>query len=117
MMGGVAVVSGERSDVASILSMLAVRDLRGGEGLPKKICNVESGFGHLRSLSLIACSPSLQRGHSGYVEESRRFAQRCARRTASAWLLIILQPLDEKKYHPPPLLAHLLVVGRRVFGG
>ncbi len=59
---------------ASILSESVVRTLRGGEGLPNMFCLVASSLGHLRSQCLIVCGSSLQSGHSGSAEESRRLA-------------------------------------------
>ncbi len=59
---------------ASILSGSVVRALRGGEGLPKIFCLVASSLGHLRSQRLIVCDSSLQRGHRGSAEGSKRLA-------------------------------------------
>ncbi len=59
---------------ASTLSGSVVRTLRGGEGLPNMFCLVASGLGHLRSQCSIVCGSSLQRGHRGSAEGSRRLA-------------------------------------------
>ncbi len=59
---------------ASTLSGSVVRTSRGGEGLPKMFCLVASSLGHPRSQCLIICGSSLQRGHSGSAEGSRRLA-------------------------------------------
>ncbi len=59
---------------ASTLSGSVVRTLRGGEGLPNMFCLVASSLGHLRSQCSIVCGSSLQRGHRGSAEVSRRLA-------------------------------------------
>ncbi len=59
---------------ASTLSGLVVRALRGGEGLPNMFWLVASSLGHLRSQCSIVCGSSLQRGHRGSAEGSRRVA-------------------------------------------
>ncbi len=51
-----------------------VRTLRSGEGLPNMFCLVASSLGHLRSQCSIVCGSSLQRGHRGSAEGSRRLA-------------------------------------------
>ncbi len=57
---------------ASTLSGSVVRTLTGGEGLPNMFCLVASSLGHLRSQCSIVCDSSLQRGHRGSAEGSRR---------------------------------------------
>ncbi len=57
---------------ASTLSGSVVRTLRDGEGFPKMFCLVASSLGHLRSKRSILCGSSLQRGHRGSAEGSRR---------------------------------------------
>ncbi len=59
---------------ASTLSGSVVRTLRGGEGLPNMFYLVASSLGHLRSQCSIVCGSSLQRGHRGSAEGSRRLA-------------------------------------------
>ncbi len=59
---------------ASTLPGLVVRTLRGGEGPPNMVCLVASSLGHLRSQCSIVCGSSLQRGHRGSAEGSRRLA-------------------------------------------
>ncbi len=59
---------------ASTLSGSVVRTLRGGEGLTNMFCLVASSLGHLRSQCSIVCGSSLQRGHRGSAEGSRRLA-------------------------------------------
>ncbi len=83
---------------ASLLSWSVVRTLRGGEGRPNMFCLVASSLGHLRCQCSIVCGSSLQRGHRGSAERSRRLAfafssgvwpaRRRAKRTASARLLV-----------------------------
>ncbi len=58
----------------STLSGSVVRALRGGEGLPNMFCLVASSLGHLRSQCSIVCGSSLQRGHRGSAEGSRRLS-------------------------------------------
>ncbi len=92
----------------STLSGSVVRTVRGGEGMR-----------HLRSLCSVACGSDLQRGHRGSVEGSRRLAlafsngvwpaRRRARRTASPWLLVAMQSLDQE--NPPDTSAVLKFVG------
>ncbi len=59
---------------ASTLSGSVVRTLRGGEGLPNMFCLVASSLGHLRSQCSIVCGSSLQMGHFGSADGSRRLA-------------------------------------------
>ncbi len=59
---------------ASTLSGSVVRTLRGGEGLSNMLCLVASSLRHLCSLCSIVCGSSLQRGHRGSAEGSRRLA-------------------------------------------
>ncbi len=59
---------------ASTLSGSVVRILRGGEGLPSMFCLVASSPVHLRSQCSIVCGSSLQRGHRGSAEGTRRLA-------------------------------------------
>ncbi len=78
-------------------------------------CLVASSLGHLRSQCSIVCGSSLQRGHRGSAEGSRRLAQafsngvwlarRHARRTASARLLVVVQSLDQEN---PPYTSTVL---------
>ncbi len=65
---------------ASTLSESVVRALRGGEGLLQMCCLVASSLGHLRNQRLVVCGSSLQRGHSGSAEESRRCGVRFQQR-------------------------------------
>ncbi len=91
---------------ANTLSGSVVRILRGGEGLPKMFCLVTSSLGHLHSQCSIVSGSSLQGGHRGSAEGSRRLAKAFsngvwparsrARRTASARLLVAMQPLDQE---------------------
>ncbi len=83
---------------ASTLSGAVVRTLRGGEWLLNMFFLVASSLGHLRSQCSIVCGSSLQRGHRGSAERSRRLAYafssgvwpapRRASRTASGRLLV-----------------------------
>ncbi len=57
---------------ANTLSGWVVRILRSGAGLPKMLCLVTLSLGHLRSQCSIFCGSSLQRGHRGSAERSRR---------------------------------------------
>ncbi len=59
---------------ASTLSGSVVRTLSGGDGLSKIFCLVASSLGILRSQCSIVCVSSLQRGHRGSAERSRRLA-------------------------------------------
>ncbi len=59
---------------ASTLSGSVVRTLRGGEGLPNVFSLVASSLGHLCRQCSIVCGSSLQRGHRGPAEGSRRLA-------------------------------------------
>ncbi len=59
---------------ASTLSGSVVRTLRGGERLPNMFYLVASSLGHLRSQCSIVWGSSLQSGHRGPAEESRRLA-------------------------------------------
>ncbi len=59
---------------ASTLSGSVLRTLRGGEGSPRMFCLFVSSLGHLCSQCPIVCASSLQRGHRGPVEGSRRLA-------------------------------------------
>ncbi len=68
---------------SSTLSGSVVRTLRSGEGLPKIFCLVASSHGHLRSQCSIVCGSSLQWGHRGSAERSRRLAYPCL--VAHAW--------------------------------
>ncbi len=59
---------------ASTLSGSVVRTLSGEEGLQNMFCLIESSLGHLRRQCSIVCGSSLQRGHRGSAEGSRRLA-------------------------------------------
>ncbi len=59
---------------ASTLSGSVVRTLRDREGLPKMLCLVASSLEHLRIQCSIVYGSSLQRGHRGSAEGSRRLA-------------------------------------------
>ncbi len=104
---------------ASTPSGSVVRTLRSGEGLPNMFRLVASSLGHLRSQCSIVCGSSVQRGHRGPAEGSRRLAEVFsngvwparwrARRTASARLLVAMQSLDQE--NPPYTSTVLEFVG------
>ncbi len=76
-------------------------------------CLVASSLGHFRSQCSIVCGSSLQRGHRGSAEGSRRLAfsngvwpaRRRARRTTSARLLVAVQSLHQEN---PPYTSTVL---------
>ncbi len=79
-------------------------------------CLVASSLVHLHSQRSIVFGSSLQRGHRGSAEGSRKLAKafssgvwpgrRRARRTVSARLLVAMQSLDQAN----PLSANISVV-------
>ncbi len=92
-----------RVTLASTLSESVVRNLRSGEVLPKMFCLVASSLRHLRSQCSIVCGCSFQRVESTKLALALSsgvwLARRRALRTVSAWLLMVMQSLDQE--NPP----------------
>ncbi len=124
--GGVVVVVDVEASTPKVYPRVTpsgsvVRTLRGAEGLTKMFCLVASSLGHLRSQCSIVCGSSMQRGHRGSAEGSRRLAlafssgvwraRRRAGRTTSARLLVVMQSLDQE--NPPNTSAVLQFIGGR----
>ncbi len=72
---------------ASTLPGSVVRTFRGGEGLPKMYCLAASSPGRFRSQCSIVCGSSLQRGHKGSAEGSRRLAVEASALDSTRWSL------------------------------